>query len=132
MLAQPTSSHTPKVRYNNPHGQHLSNQQQEIVPMQQMYYHDTLQNVLPQLTVSNFPHLPPVNHPLTNSSQNNTTTPMQCDLQNKIKQNKTDIPSGYPQLVKTSKNKLTTKFNGNKCEAAREKSEESTRDSRNQ
>jgi hypothetical protein len=84
--------------------------------MQQMYYHDTLQNVPPQLTVSNFPHLTPVNHPLTNSSQNNTTTPMQCDLQNKA-----DIPSGYPQLVKTSKKKLTIKFNDNKCEAARKK-----------
>jgi hypothetical protein len=129
MFAQPTSSHTPDVRYNNPHGQHLYNEQQERVPMQQMYYHDTT-HVPPQLTVSNFPHLTAVNHPLTNSSQNNTTTPMQCDLQNKTK--KTDIPSGYPQLVKTCKKKLTTKFIGNKYEAAREKSEGSTRDSRNQ
>jgi hypothetical protein len=39
----------------------------------------------------------------------------------KTKQNKTDIPSGYPQLVKTSKKKLTTKFICKKCEAAREK-----------
>jgi hypothetical protein len=127
MFAQPTSSHTPEVHYNNPHGQDLNNQQQETVPMRQVYYHDTPQHVLPQLTVSNFPHLTPVNHPLSNSLQHNTTTPMQCDLQNK-----TDIPSGYPQLVKMSKKKLATKFNGNKCEAAREKGEESTRDSRNQ
>jgi hypothetical protein len=116
MFAQPTSSHTPEVRYNNTHRQHLNNQQQETVPMQKMCHHDTPQHVPPQLTVSNFPHLTPLNHPLTNSSQNNTTTPMQCDLESK-----TDIPSGYPQLVKTSKKKLTTKLNGNKYEAARGK-----------
>jgi hypothetical protein len=44
------SSHTPEVRYNNPHGQHLNNQQQETVPMQQMYYHDKVKGkVVPVL-----------------------------------------------------------------------------------
>jgi hypothetical protein len=77
------SSCIPEVRYNNPHGQHLYNQQQEAVLMQQLNYHGTPQNAPPQLTVSNFPHLTPVNHPLNNPSKNNTPTPMQCDQQNR-------------------------------------------------
>jgi hypothetical protein len=76
------------VCYNNPHGQHLYNQQQEAAPMQQLYYHGTPPNAPRQLAVSNFTPLTPVKHPLTNSSQNNTTTPMQCDHQNKTNQNR--------------------------------------------
>jgi hypothetical protein len=56
--------------------------------MDQLYYHGTPLTAPPQLTVSNFPPFTPVNHPLTNSSQNNTTTPMQCDHQNKTYQNR--------------------------------------------
>jgi hypothetical protein len=68
MFAQPTSSHTPEEPYNNPHGQHLNNQQQETVLMQQKHHYGTPQNAPPQRTVSNFSHLTPVNHPLTNTS----------------------------------------------------------------